>query len=218
MSHANAPLTPVGHLLMDRKVEAGMLQAHVARQMRLSRGAVSKRWNRYVAEGEAGLVDRSSRPRRCPGRTPVSVEERICWLRRSTRRGPVYLSARTPVPASTGWRIRQRNGLNRLSCIDGPTGRVIRRYERSSPGELAPRHQQGRPDPTRGRLKSARPRQPQSQALQAHPGGLHLPTRRHRRPLARRLRRGPRQRDRQNVGEVLAAGPRLVLVKRHGCR
>ena len=36
MSHANAPLTPVGRLLMVRRVEAGVPQAHVARQMRLS--------------------------------------------------------------------------------------------------------------------------------------------------------------------------------------
>ena len=95
MSHANAPLTPAGGLLMVRRVEAGMPQAHVARQMALSRGTVAKRWNRYVAEGEAGLVDRSSRPHRCPGRAPASVEERICRLRRSTRRAPVYLAART---------------------------------------------------------------------------------------------------------------------------
>ena len=48
----------------------------------------------------------------------------------------MYLSARTGVLAATVWRILQRNGLNRLSWIDRPTGRVIRRYERSSPGEL----------------------------------------------------------------------------------
>ena len=48
----------------------------------------------------------------------------------------MYLSARTGVPAATVWRILQRNGLNRLSWIDRPTGRVIRRYERSAPGEL----------------------------------------------------------------------------------
>ena len=44
--------------------------------------------------------------------------------------------ARTGVSASTVWRILQRNGLNRLAWIDRPTGRVIRRYERSEPGEL----------------------------------------------------------------------------------
>ena len=40
------------------------------------------------------------------------------------------------VPAATVWRILKRNDLNRLAWIDRPTGRVIRRYERSSPGEL----------------------------------------------------------------------------------
>ena len=136
MSHANARFTPAGRLLMIRRIEAGMPQAHVARQMGLSRGTVAKWWNRYLAEGEAGLVDRSSRPHSSPRRTPARLEERICRLRRSTRRGPVYLSARTGVPAATIWRILCRNGLNRLSWIDRPTGRVIRRYERSSPGEL----------------------------------------------------------------------------------
>lgn len=48
----------------------------------------------------------------------------------------MYLSARTGLPAATIWRVLQRNGLNRLPRIDRPTGRVIRRYERSAPGEL----------------------------------------------------------------------------------
>jgi transposase InsO family protein len=42
----------------------------------------------------------------------------------------------TGVPASTVWRILERNGVNRLSWMDRPTGRVIRRYEREHPGEL----------------------------------------------------------------------------------
>ena len=104
--------------------------------MGLSRGTVAKWWYRWLAEGGAGLVDRSSRPRRCPRRTDARLEERVCRLRRSTRRGPVYLGARTGLPTSTVWRILKRNGLNRLSWIDRPTGRVIRRYERSAAGEL----------------------------------------------------------------------------------
>ena len=135
MSHANARLTPAGRLLTVQRIEAAVPQAHVARQMGLSRGTIAKWWNGWCAEGNAGLVDRSSRPHRSPRRTPARVEERICRLRRRTRRGPVYLSARTGVPAATIWRILARNGLNRLSWIDRPTGRVIRRYERSSPGE-----------------------------------------------------------------------------------
>ena len=110
MSHVNARLTPVGRLLMVQRVEAGMPQAHVAAQMGLSLGTVAKWWRRCCEHGEAGLTDRSSRPHRSPRRTAAGVEERICRLRRSTRRGPVYLGARTGVPASTAWRVLQRNG------------------------------------------------------------------------------------------------------------
>ena len=136
MSHANARFTPAGRLLIVQRIEAGMPQAHVAAQMGVSRGTVAKWWHRWCEHGEAGLMDRSSRPHCSPRRTDAKVEERICRLRRSTRRGPVYLSARTGVPASTVWRILKRNGLNRLSWIDRPTGQVIRRYERAAPGEL----------------------------------------------------------------------------------
>ncbi|MCY3863177.1 MAG: helix-turn-helix domain-containing protein [bacterium] len=69
MSHANARFTPTGRLLIVQRVEAGMPQAHVAAQMGLSRATVAKWWHRWQAEGEAGLVDRSSRPRRSPRRT-----------------------------------------------------------------------------------------------------------------------------------------------------
>lgn len=48
----------------------------------------------------------------------------------------MYLAARTGVPQSTVWRVLRRHGLNRLSWLDRPTGRVIRRYERSAAGEL----------------------------------------------------------------------------------
>ncbi len=136
MSHANAGLTPAGRLLLVQRVAAGEPQAEVARQMKLSRGTVAKWWRRWQEHGDCGLADRSSRPRRSPRRTDARTEERICRLRRTTKRGPVYLSARTGVPASTVWRVLRRHGLNRLDVIDRPTGRVIRRYERSAPGEL----------------------------------------------------------------------------------
>ena len=136
MSHGNARLTPAGRLLLVRRVAAGEPQAEVARQMRLSRGTVAKWWGRWVEFGDAGLVDRSSRPLRSPRRTDAGTEERICRLRRSTKRGPAYLSARTGVPASTVWRVLRRHGLNRLDRLDRPTGRTIRRYEKAAPGEL----------------------------------------------------------------------------------
>ena len=46
MSHANARLTPTGRLLLVQRIQEGMPQAEVARQMRMSRGTVAKWWNR----------------------------------------------------------------------------------------------------------------------------------------------------------------------------
>ena len=40
------------------------------------------------------------------------------------------------MPASTVWRVLCRHGLNRLRWMDRPSGQTIRRYERSTPGEL----------------------------------------------------------------------------------
>ena len=62
MSHANARLTPMGRLLIIQRIQGGMPQAHVAAQMSLSRATVAKWWKRWQADGEPGLVDRSSRP------------------------------------------------------------------------------------------------------------------------------------------------------------
>jgi hypothetical protein len=68
--HANAPMTPTGRRLVCERIEAGRPTAHVADEMGISRQTVSKWWNRYLAEGEVGLVDRRSTPRSCPGRLP----------------------------------------------------------------------------------------------------------------------------------------------------
>lgn len=136
MSHRNARLTPAGRKMMIERIAAGTPQAHVAAQMGLSRATVAKWWRRWLAEGDAGLMDRSSRPHRSPTRTRKKVENRVCRLRRSKRWGPEMISLHTGVPSSTVHKILVRHGLNRLSWIDRPTGRVIRRYERDHPGEL----------------------------------------------------------------------------------
>ena len=87
MSHRNARLTLAGRKMMIERIAAGTPQAHVAAQMGLSRATVAKWWRRWLAEGDAGLVDRSSRPRRSPTRTRKAVEDRVCRLRRSKRWG-----------------------------------------------------------------------------------------------------------------------------------
>ncbi len=136
MSHANARLTPMGRLLIVQRIQGGMPQAHVAAQMGLSRATVAKWWHRWVEEGEAGLVDRPSRPHRSPRRTGAKTEAKVCRLRRQKRWGPARIAARLGLPASTVHKVLVRNGLNRLSHIDRPTGRPIRRYERPHPGDL----------------------------------------------------------------------------------
>jgi transposase InsO family protein len=104
--------------------------------MGVSRATAYKWWHRYVQEGEAGLHDRSSRPLHSPRRTPVRVERQIEALRRRTKLGPVRIAIRLHMPASTVHRVLVRRQLNRLSWMDRPTGRVIRRYEHEQPGDL----------------------------------------------------------------------------------
>src|SRR5690625_5646040 len=69
MSHANAPLTPTGRLRLARcVVEDGWPLRRAAERFGVS-VTTARRWaERYRAEGEAGMVDRSSRPRRCTAR------------------------------------------------------------------------------------------------------------------------------------------------------
>ncbi len=63
--HKNAKVTPAGRaLLVRRLVERRESPSQVARQVGLSARTVHKWVARSRADGEAGLADRSSRPRR----------------------------------------------------------------------------------------------------------------------------------------------------------
>jgi transposase InsO family protein len=117
-------------------IEEGWSIASSAESMRISRQTAHKWWGRYQEAGEAGLEDRSSRPRRCPTKTPPKVERRLVELRRRHQLGPARLAPRAGVPASTLHRVLQRHGVSRLSDLDRQGGRTIRRIETSRPGEL----------------------------------------------------------------------------------
>ena len=80
--HRNAPLTPEGRRRLCRLIEDGWTVASAAESFRISRQTAHKWWRRYQEAGEAGLLDRSSRPRRCPTKTPAKVERRVVELRR----------------------------------------------------------------------------------------------------------------------------------------
>ena len=144
MSHANARTTFQGRLLIVQRYQAGWPQAHIAKALGISRKCVKTWLDRYTAEGEAGLHERSSRPHTCPRRTPAAVEQRIIDARQRERCGPDRIGAELGVPARTVSRVLARHRMPRLCTLDPLTGQVIRsskatavRYERDRPGELA---------------------------------------------------------------------------------
>jgi transposase InsO family protein len=143
VSHGNARLTFHGRLLIVQRHQARWKQAHIAAAMGVSRKCVKTWIDRYAAEGEAGLHDRSSRPHSSPRRTSAQVEARVVELRRRERRGPDWISVEAGVPARTVSRILRRQLVPPLALCDPMTGEIIRaskatavRYERERPGEL----------------------------------------------------------------------------------
>ena len=132
--HANARLTPAGRLLLCRRV---CDQGRTLRQAAEAAGVserTARRWlARYRAEGQDGLVDRSSRPLRSPRRTAPERERAIVGLRR-TGMTAAEIAQCLGMSARTCSRILRRAGLGRLRSLE-PTEPVVR-YERERPGEL----------------------------------------------------------------------------------
>jgi transposase InsO family protein len=97
----------------------------------------AKKWaDRYLHEGPAGMVDRSSAPHRQPNRTPAPVVRKIVHLRWKQRLGPVEIADRLEMASSTVHAVLVRCRINRLTHVDRATGEPIRRYEHDRPGDL----------------------------------------------------------------------------------
>jgi len=143
MSHRNARLTFHGRRLIVERHRAHWKQAHIAAAMGISRKCVRTWIDRYAAEGEDGLHDRSSRPHTSPTRTPEHVERSVLKLRARERRGQDWIGPELGVPARTVSRILRRHYVAYLADLDPMTGQRIRaskttstRYEKDRPGEL----------------------------------------------------------------------------------
>ena len=67
---------------------------------------------------------------------PARLERRIERLRRREKLGPARIGYRLGLASSTVYRVLCRLDLQRLSWLDRPSGRVIRRYEHPSHGDL----------------------------------------------------------------------------------
>jgi transposase InsO family protein len=132
--HKNAPLTPRSRAdLVRRVLIEGQTRKAVATAFRVCIKTVRKWVERYRSEGEAGLLDRSSRPRRLRQPTPQAIVREIERLRRQRWTGK-QIAAATGVSPATVSRVLRRLGLNKLSALE--PAEPIRRYEREKPGEL----------------------------------------------------------------------------------
>jgi transposase len=132
--HANAPLGPKGRAVMARRVvDDGLTLAEAAEAAGVSVRTAGKWVRRYRAEGEAGLLDRSSAPATLHNTTPPDRVEAIAALRRLRLTGP-EIAELLEMATSTVSAVLKRIGLGKLSRLEPPE--PVRRYERSRPGEL----------------------------------------------------------------------------------
>jgi transposase InsO family protein len=132
--HANAPLGPKGRATMVRRIlEEGVALTEAAEAAGVSARTARKWVWRYREEGEAGLPDRSSAPRRVHNVTPPPRVEAIAALRHLRMTG-TEIAEVLEMPTSTVSAVLGRIGLGRLSRLGPPE--PVRRYERSRPGEL----------------------------------------------------------------------------------
>jgi transposase InsO family protein/transposase len=131
--HANAALSlNKRRVLCERVVVAGWTLTKAAEAAEVSVRCARKWVGRYRAEGEAGLIDRSSAPAVVANRTDERRIEVIAALRRLRFTGP-EIAELLDMALSTVSGILARIGMGRLGRL-GLEPAV--RYERARPGEL----------------------------------------------------------------------------------
>ena len=219
--HRNAALSWSGRRLLARRVvEQGWTLSAAAEAAGVSVRCARKWVGRYRLEGERGLRDRSSAPRRVANRTPADRVAAIVALRQ-LRMTAAEIAETLAMPLSTVSAVlkpqrgrsagpdRPRAG-DPLRAVASRRTRPHRRQEaRSLPG----RGQTSRL-PTGGARQTAPPRR-----QRARPRHQRLGVRPHRgrRLQPPRLRRSPRQRTGRDRGRLSAPSARLLRPPRdHG--
>jgi transposase InsO family protein len=133
-SHKHARLTPKGRaLLVGRVLDEGWTVADASMAGGVSKRTGYKWLARFKAEGEMGLSDRSSRPKRCPRGLSADEQRELEGLRR--QRWPLWrIAMQAGRGVATVSRCMRRLGLSRLKSLEPPVPVV--RYERAAAGEL----------------------------------------------------------------------------------
>jgi transposase InsO family protein len=137
--HANAKLGPAGRRRLVELIRQGSTERAAAAALSVA-PATAHRWSlreREATDEErlsgSWALDRSSRPRHCPGQTDEATEQRICEERRRTGWGPRLIAGEVGVAHSTVHAVLRRHGLSRAA-------RALRatfcRYEWPCPGDL----------------------------------------------------------------------------------
>ena len=132
--HSGARTCPASRaLLVERVRRSGWPVTRAAEAAGVSRRTAHKWLGRYDAEDPTSLTDRSSRPRRSPGRTPVEWREMILLLRRTKMTGP-QIARDLKRPRATVARVLKRAGLERLRKLE--IREPENRYQHRRPGDL----------------------------------------------------------------------------------
>lgn len=132
--HGNARTCPHSRRLMALRVlEQGWTLAAAAEAAGASVRTASKWVARYRAEGDEGLLDRSSEPLSVPNRTGEERVELIAFLRR-LRMTAAEIAEVIGMPLSTVSAVLTRVGLGKLSRLEPVE--PAHRYEKQLPGEL----------------------------------------------------------------------------------
>jgi transposase InsO family protein len=132
--HANARTCPNSRRLIVRRIEEeGWSLAAAAEAAGVSDRTAAKWMARWRAEGEPGLLDRSSAPKLRPTQLPADRVQRIEALRR-LRMTAAEIAECLGMALSTVSRWLRRIGLGKRSRLEPPE--PPNRYERKRAGEL----------------------------------------------------------------------------------
>ena len=133
-THKNARLTYARRIEMVHEiVKRGFAPCAAAAAHGVSAPTARKWLGRYLAAGEVGLADRSSRPARSPRAIAESTALAIMELR-CRRLTQARIAQALGVSASTVSRVLARAGLSKLRDLQPAEPQI--RYEHAAPGEL----------------------------------------------------------------------------------
>lgn len=132
--HHHARLTIYSRERLARNVlERRLSLREAAAECGLSRQSAAKWVARFHEQGRAGLLDRSSRPRRSPRTASPELVAQVEALRRQRWTG-VRIAKTTGLSRATVSRILVRLKLNKVRMLE-PASPVVR-YEREAAGDL----------------------------------------------------------------------------------